>query len=131
VANRILTSLSQPFDIDGQQLSVGISIGIACSETDGCSTELLLRAADLALYRAKREGRRTFRFYEPEMGAKLRELHKIRTALEGALEQNEFELAYQPVVAIDTLEVQCCEALLRWPRSRLGPLSPAVFIPAA
>ncbi|MGH6846395.1 MAG: bifunctional diguanylate cyclase/phosphodiesterase, partial [Methylocella sp.] len=133
LAERIVTRLSEPYDIEGQQVLIGASVGIALAPADGETAEQLLSNADLALYQAKEDGRRNFCFFQPGMGASLRahcalELD-LRKAL--ALATGEFELYYQPLVTLETGVICGFEALLRWHHPRRGVVAPAEFIPLA
>ena len=131
LAARIVDAMSAPFDIDGHQVVIGVSIGVAFAPTDGSDAVQILKAADLALYRAKADGRSTYRFFEPGMDR----LMQARTALEAdlrkALANGEFALHYQPVVNLQTGRINGFEALIRWNHPRRGIISPAEFIPIA
>ncbi len=131
LAARIVDAMSAPFDIDGHQVVIGVSIGVAFAPGDGADAVQLLKAADLALYRAKADGRSTYRFFEPGMDR----LMQARTALEfdlrKALANEEFALHYQPVVNLQTGRINGFEALIRWNHPRRGMISPAEFIPIA
>ena len=129
LAQRLITGLNQAYDIDGHHVVVSASIGIAIAPNDGSTTEQLLRNADMALYRAKSEGRATFRFFEPEMDAQLQARRLLELDLRKALANGEFELYYQPQVNVTTEEVTGCEALLRWHHPTRGLVSPGEFIP--
>ena len=102
---RLLTAVSQPMDFNGQQVVSGISIGIATSATDGDQADQLLKNADLALYRAKADGRGTFRFFEAEMDARAQARRALEIDLRQALVKEQFELHYQPQVDIETNEI--------------------------
>ena len=131
LAARIVDAMSAPFDLDGHQVVIGVSIGVAFAPADGTDAVQLLKAADLALYRAKADGRSTYRFFEPGMDR----LMQARTALEAdlrkALANQEFALHYQPVVNLQTGRINGFEALIRWNHPRRGMISPAEFIPIA
>ncbi|MBO0733197.1 MAG: EAL domain-containing protein [Methylocapsa sp.] len=131
LAWRIITSLSEPNDIDGQQLVTGASIGIALAPADGESSEQLLKNADIALYRAKEDGRNRFSFFEPSMDLKIRARHALERDLRGALPAGEFELFYQPLVIIETGAICGFEALLRWRNPKRGLVPPSEFVPLA
>jgi diguanylate cyclase (GGDEF)-like protein len=131
LAQRISGIMSAPFDVCGHQMLVGISIGIACWPGDGDDADQLLRNADLALYRAKSEGRATFRFFESEMDARMRARRELELDLREAVTVGGFELDYQPIADLSSNEVSCCEALLRWRHPRRGRVSPADFVPLA
>jgi diguanylate cyclase (GGDEF)-like protein/PAS domain S-box-containing protein len=131
LAHRVIESVSAPYVIEGQQVVIGTSIGIAVGPSDGTNPDQLIRNADLALYRAKGDGRGTYRFFERDMDAKM----QVRRAMEGdlrnALAAGEFELHYQPVVSLASNEVSGFEALIRWRHLEKGIVSPAAFIPLA
>ena len=131
LATRIVRELSQPYDFDGPLAPISASIGIAMAPADGTDTDQLLRKADIAMYRAKADGRRTFRIFEPEMDAAVQARRLLALDLERALKNEEFELFYQPVVNIATEEVTGFEALLRWRHPERGLVLPSEFIPIA
>jgi diguanylate cyclase (GGDEF)-like protein/PAS domain S-box-containing protein len=131
LAQQIIEWMSEPYDIDGHQAVVGASIGIAVSPGDGQTPDKLLRNADLALYRAKGDGRGTFRFFEPAMDEQMQTRRIMEQDLRKALPAGEFELYYQPVVNLESSEISGFEALLRWNHPERGQVSPATFIPLA
>jgi diguanylate cyclase (GGDEF)-like protein len=131
LAQRIISLLGEPFDIDGQQVMIGVSIGIAVGPGDGLSPDKLLRNADLALYRAKGDGRGTFRFFEPVMDLQMQTRRIMEQDLRKALPAGEFELYYQPVVNLASHTVSGFEALIRWNHPQRGLVSPGTFIPLA
>jgi diguanylate cyclase (GGDEF)-like protein/PAS domain S-box-containing protein len=131
LARRINGIMGRPFDVGGHQVFVGVSIGIALWPRDADNRDDLWKCADLALYRAKSEGRGTYRFFEPEMDARARSRRELELDLREALARGEFELDYQPILDLATNTVSCCEALLRWNHSTRGRISPADFIPVA
>jgi diguanylate cyclase (GGDEF)-like protein len=131
LAGRLLNTVSQPVDFHGHQVVRGISIGIATSATDGSQTENLLKNADLALYRAKADGRGTFRFFEADMDARAQARRALEIDLRQALANKQFELHYQPQVDVDTGEVVALEALVRWRHPVRGLIAPSEFIPLA
>ncbi|MGH6838834.1 MAG: bifunctional diguanylate cyclase/phosphodiesterase [Methylocella sp.] len=131
LAERIVTLLSEPFDIEGQQALIGASVGIALAPADGETADQLLMGADIALYQAKEDGRRTFRFFEPGMDALLRARRTLELGLRSALGAGEFEVYYQPLVTLETGVICGFEALLRWHHPLRGLLAPAQFIPLA
>ena len=112
-AQRIITAINQPYDIDGHQVVVSTSVGIAIAPNDGATTEQLLRNADMALYRAKSDGRAVFRYFEPEMDEQLQARRSLEVDLRNAVLNDEFQLYYQPQVDAMTEEITGCEALLR------------------
>jgi predicted signal transduction protein with EAL and GGDEF domain len=131
LAQRIIAEISAPYDLDGHQATIGTSIGIAVSPNDGSTPEKLLRNADLALYRAKGDGRGTFRFFEPAMDEHMQARRIVEQDLRKALPAGEFELHYQPVVNLESSEISGFEALIRWNHPKSGLISPASFIPLA
>ena len=131
LAVRLNEALSHPFDLDGYQAAVGVSIGIAVGPEDGTDSDLLLKNADLALYRAKSDGRGTYRFFEPEMDALMQKRRTLELDLRQALVNGEFELYYQPLVNLEKEEICGFEALLRWRHPVHGQMLPSEFIPMA
>ncbi|MBB5373310.1 putative bifunctional diguanylate cyclase/phosphodiesterase [Acidocella aromatica] len=131
VARRIIERMTRPFQFDGQIVKVGISIGVAMAPRDGKTPTKLMKNADLALYRAKEEGRGTVRFYDPEMDERVRERRALQSALHRALAQGEFRLDYQPVIDLATRRIAGAEALIRWQHPERGLLPPSAFIPLA
>jgi diguanylate cyclase (GGDEF)-like protein len=131
LATRIIESLDAPFNYEGQQVILGGSLGIAISPGDGNEADVLLRNADIALHRAKAEGRGTYRFFEAGMDADMQARRQLQVDLRAALSNGEFELFYQPVVNLECNEISGFEALLRWHHPVRGSISPAQFIPVA
>jgi diguanylate cyclase (GGDEF)-like protein len=131
LAQRIIASMSEPFDLDGHQAVIGTSVGIAVGPSDGLKPDRLLRNADLALYRAKGDGRGTFRFFEAAMDLQMQTRRIMERDLRKALPAGEFELYYQPVVNLASGDISGFEALLRWNHPEQGLVSPAAFIPLA
>jgi diguanylate cyclase (GGDEF)-like protein len=131
LAQRVIDALSEPYDIDGQQAVIGVSVGISVGPGDGSNPDKLLRNADLALYRAKSDGRGTFRFFEPAMDLQMQTRRIMEQDLRRALPGGEFELHYQPVVNLASKEISGFEALIRWNHPTKGLISPATFIPLA
>ncbi|MGC2222618.1 MAG: EAL domain-containing protein, partial [Methylocella sp.] len=131
LAERIVTLLSEPYDIEGQQALIGASAGIALAPADGETAEQLLTSADIALYQAKEGGRGAFRFFEPGMDADLRARRTLELDLRKALAAGEFELYYQPLVTLETSVIYGFEAPLRWHHPVRGMVAPAEFIPLA
>ncbi|CAN5486523.1 hypothetical protein BH10PSE7_BH10PSE7_16000 [soil metagenome] len=131
LAERIVDSLSQPFEVDGHQVVIGASIGIALAPSDGNQHETLLRNADIALYRAKLDGRGTYRFFEISMDALLQRRRELELSLRHAVVAEEFILHYQPMIDAQTGVITGFEALIRWDNPRRGIVSPAEFIPIA
>jgi diguanylate cyclase (GGDEF)-like protein len=131
VAARISDAVSSPYDLDGHEIVIGTSIGIALASDRCVSPSQLLKHADMALYRAKAEGRSTLRFFEPDMDAQLQARRAIEADLRKALANDEFELFYQPQIDLQENEICGFEALLRWRHPERGLVSPAEFIPIA
>jgi diguanylate cyclase (GGDEF)-like protein len=131
IANNIIVSMAKPFPIDGEQVRIGSSVGIAISEGEGLPSSALVRNADLALYAAKDAGRGVFRFYTDSMHDVASERKGIEDALRDALGRNELELLYQPVVDVGSEHISGFEALIRWNHPTQGRISPAKFIPIA
>ncbi len=130
VADRIAASLRPPFTLGDGQMSVSASIGIA-QATDGDTTETLLRNADVAMYRAKSEGKGRHAIFEPTMHQALVDRIALETDLRNGIERGELYLVYQPIVELDTGRITAIEALVRWAHPQRGTLPPAVFIPMA
>ncbi|WP_314962758.1 EAL domain-containing protein [Bradyrhizobium cosmicum] len=128
---RIYEAIRQPYHCLGHQLSTDASIGIALAPQDGTDLDQLIKHADLAMYGAKAEGRRTHRFFEPAMDASARARLTLEQDLRQALVNGGFEIHYQPLVDLRTNDVSGCEALLRWRHPERGWVSPAEFIPIA
>ncbi|MBZ8133192.1 bifunctional diguanylate cyclase/phosphodiesterase [Afifella sp. IM 167] len=131
LAARLIEAIGAPFEIDGHQIAVGTSVGIAFAPCDGDEPDTLLKNADTALYRAKADGRGAYRFFEPGMDARLQARRALELDLRTALAKDEFELYYQPQLDVDTQRVTGFEALLRWRHPVRGMVSPADFIPVA
>jgi diguanylate cyclase (GGDEF)-like protein/PAS domain S-box-containing protein len=128
LAFRIIETLGTPFDIEGQQVVIGASVGIATATSDVCDADELLRNADMALYRAKEEGRNTCRFFEPEMDARQQARRRLELDLKRAFVNGEFKLVYQPIFAVPEHRVVGFEALLRWEHPERGLLTPVAFM---
>ena len=131
IAQQIIDTLSQPYEVDEHAIYIGASIGAAISPRDGRTAETLTRSADLALYRSKDNGGISFTMYESHLHVHAEERRVLEISLRKALERNEMTLNYQPVVSAQTGQVESFEALLRWHNSELGHVSPAKFIPIA
>ena len=131
LAGRIIERISAPYEIEGQQINVGVSIGLAIAPTDGANVDQLLKNADLAMYRAKADGRGAYRFFEREMDARIQARRALELELRSALAAGQLQLYYQPLVNPRSGEVRCFEALLRWFHPQLGEVSPSEFIPLA
>ncbi|WP_243403471.1 MULTISPECIES: GGDEF and EAL domain-containing protein [Bacteria] len=131
LARRIIDTLSQPYEIDAHTLYIGASVGLAIGPRDGRTAEMLIRSADLALYRAKDAGRGVYHAYEPELHVQAEERRVLEMALRQAVERNELHLQYQPVVDAGNGRLTGFEALLRWRHPELGLISPEKFVPLA
>jgi len=131
VAEKLLKALGEPFVIGGNQIRSGASIGISVYGPDGPDAETLLTHADVALYRAKAEGRGTYRFFTNAMDAEVRARVTLVTDLRDALEKQQFTLMYQPQTDVETGRITTLEALVRWNHPTRGLVSPADFIDAA
>jgi diguanylate cyclase (GGDEF)-like protein len=128
LAHRVIESVSRPYELEGRQVVIGTSVGIAVGPVDGLSSDQLMRNADLALYRAKGDGRGTYRFFEADMDVQMQERRALEYDLRKALAAGEFELHYQPVVHLETDRISGFEALLRWRHPQKGLVSPGTFI---
>jgi diguanylate cyclase (GGDEF)-like protein len=117
--------------VGGRQLSTGASIGVSLAPAHGSDIDELVRRADLAMYAAKGAGRGSFRFFDAEMEEKVKAERQMAVDLRASLEQETFEIHYQPIVDLRSNAITGCEALLRWTHPLHGPISPAVFIPIA
>jgi diguanylate cyclase (GGDEF)-like protein/PAS domain S-box-containing protein len=131
LAARVIEALSQSFAVLGHPVVIGASVGIAIAPTDGAESDQLLRNADMALYRAKAEGRGRYHFFQPEMDAQMQSRHSLEVDLRKALAGGEFELYYQPLVDLATNKVGGFEALLRWNHPQRGIVGPDEFIAVA
>jgi diguanylate cyclase (GGDEF)-like protein len=131
LSKRIRDSVIKPYQIEGHQIVTDISIGISVAPMDAVESTELLRNADMALYDAKGDGRGTFRFFEPEMNTRMKVRRELEMDLRRALASEQFELHYQPLVTLETNDVNGFEALLRWHHPTRGLVSPAEFIPIA
>jgi diguanylate cyclase (GGDEF)-like protein/PAS domain S-box-containing protein len=131
LAERLVQVLSTPFDIEGRQVNIGCSIGIALLPAHGEHGDQLLRSADLALYKAKSSGRKRFCFYSEDLKVEADRRNELENDLRQAIWRDEFELFYQPVIACAGSRVVGVEALLRWRHPTRGLVSPGQFIPLA
>lgn len=131
LARQVITSLSQPFGIDGQTLTLSASVGITLYPADGGALDELLRNADLAMYRAKADGGAGFRFYCADMNQSVREAIRLEADLRQAVAQEHFVLHFQPQVNVETGRIIGMEALLRWQRPGVGLVKPGEFLPVA
>ena len=131
LARRIVTALAETYEVDGHQVVIGASVGIALSPRDATGPDHLLKIADMALYWAKADQRGTWRFFEPEMDIRAHARRTLELDLRHALANNSFQVFYQPLFDLKTKRISTCEALLRWPHPLRGMISPAEFIPIA
>jgi len=131
LVDKIHSAIRQPFECTGHLITTDASIGIALASGDGLDLDQLLRNADLALYGAKGDGRRTYRFFEAGMDARAKERRILELELRQAISDGSLEAWYQPVLNLENNRVSSCEALLRWRHPERGMISPAEFIPIA
>ena len=131
LAERILEFLGKPFAIDGGEINIGTSIGIALAPEHGTGSGELLKMADLALYRTKSAGRNGYSFFDPEMSELASARQEIENDLRRAIQQNELELHYQPILNAKTRKISSVEALVRWRHPTKGLLFPDLFVPLA
>ena len=131
IADGILQKLSQPINLSGHQVVIGTSIGIAVYPNDAESYDELLRNADMAMYHAKEEGKNNFQFFMPAMNKQAHNRLLLENKLRNAIEQNHFQLFYQPQMDLKTGDIIGTEALIRWFDPEQGMISPAEFIPLA
>ena len=131
LARRLINTTSTPFIIEGQEIHASICIGIAIAPEHGTTAEQLMKCADLALYRAKDQGRNSWRFFDPEMDVQIQARRALEVDLHRALGAGEFHLHYQPLINLATNEVVGMEALVRWTHPVRGLISPGEFIPIA
>ena len=130
-ANRLLDLMSTPFEVAGHQIVIGTSIGIALAPQDGLDPDQLLRCADMALYRAKQDGRGVYRLFQAEMDAQMQARRLLELDLRQALPSGQLEVFYQPQVDLRVGAMTAVEALLRWHHPQRGLVSPSQFIPLA
>jgi diguanylate cyclase (GGDEF)-like protein len=131
LVERMMRAMAESFMIDGHEITTGLSIGIAMAPADGTTADHLMKCADLALYKAKSEGRGAYRFFEPDMSARVEARRALELDLRQALSAGEFHLVYQPQVRASNQALTGFEALLRWSHPRRGLVPPAQFIPVA
>jgi len=129
LADRIIELFAKPFDIDGNEVNIGTSIGIALAPEHGTNPDSLLKMADMALYGAKSAGRNGYRFFDPDMGAAADARLALENELRRAIQQNELELHYQPIIDTKTRRICSAEALIRWRHPTKGIIAPDNFIP--
>lgn len=131
LAQRVVERLACPFDLDGRQVGIGVSVGISLFPGDGDDQDTLLRKADLAMYRAKQGERGSFCFFEAAMDEQLHQRSLLEQDLRRAVDRGEMEVHYQPLVDARTGKVDGFEALLRWRHPQRGMIPPQAFIPLA
>ncbi|MFI5013303.1 MAG: putative bifunctional diguanylate cyclase/phosphodiesterase [Hyphomicrobiales bacterium] len=131
LAKRVVSLLNEAFDVDGHQVIIGASVGISVAPRDGVDADTLLKNADMALYRAKSDGRSTWRFFEKDMDIEAQARRNLELDLRNALASGAFDVYYQPLVNLHTQTITGFEALLRWSHPQRGMVSPAEFIPVA
>src|SRR5690606_6879647 len=130
-ANKVIAALNQPLSLSGQEVVVGVSIGITLAPDDSQHVDTLMKNADLAMYQAKEKGRNTFQFYTADMNAQVEQRLALESDLRQALKNQEFELYYQPIIDLRSGKIVSAEALLRWHHPCRGLVSPQDFIPVA
>ena len=131
LAQAILDDVRKPLQVDGHQIATGVSIGIAVGPADGADADMLLKNADLALYRAKQDGRGVFRFFEPALDAAARKRRQLELDLREALHGGQFRLNFQPIFDLKKDRIGGFEALLRWEHPVRGNIPPIDFISVA
>jgi diguanylate cyclase (GGDEF)-like protein len=131
LAEKIIEIVGQPCNVDGHDVTVGASVGVAVAHPGDTNTETFLKSADLAMYSAKSDGRGTYRMFDPEMDAIVQTRRLLERDMRTALAQDGFRLYYQPLVNLQTKKVTAFEALMRWQHPERGAVPPAEFIPVA
>ncbi|MCJ2011801.1 putative bifunctional diguanylate cyclase/phosphodiesterase [Methylobacterium sp. J-076] len=131
LARRLVDLIGRTYMVEGHLLTIGASVGVALAPEDGADADKLLKNADLALYRAKLDGRGTYRFFEPEMDARMQARRKLELDMRQGLARREFQLHYQPQLQLESDRLIGCEALIRWCHPERGMISPLDFIPLA
>jgi len=131
LAERIIDVISAPYSLDGHQVTIGASVGIAFAPVDADDADRLLKNADMALYRAKGDGKGACRFFEAEMDARLQARRRLEIDLRNAVAAEALEVHYQPLIALDRRKVSGFEALLRWRHPEHGMVPPSDFVPVA
>jgi diguanylate cyclase (GGDEF)-like protein/PAS domain S-box-containing protein len=131
LCEQLIAAISEPYELEGHLVAIGASIGIALAPGDGADPDRLLKQADMALYRAKGEGKGAFCFFEPEMDARVQARRQLEMDLRAALQLGGFEVYYQPLVDLPSGEIRAFEALLRWSHPERGMIQPGDFIPVA
>ena len=131
LASRLIEAIGAPYRLGGHEVTVELSIGIALAPGDGLDPDRLLKNADMALYRAKSDGQGLYRFFEPEMDARMQARRRLEIDLRKAIANSEFQLFYQPLVGMQSENVAGFEALIRWHHPERGLILPLDFIPIA
>jgi diguanylate cyclase (GGDEF)-like protein len=131
LSERIIATLGRPFHLDGHQVLIGVSIGVALAPTDATDSVELLKAADLALLRVKVDSRGSYRFFDTDLEGRIQARHSLERDLRKALLHNEFVMHYQPLVNMQSGQISAFEALVRWNHPERGMIPPADFIPFA
>lgn len=131
IAQKIVATLTEPFELSGHECRIGASVGISLAPKDGIDAEELLKNADLALYRSKADGGGTYHFFERYLDQQMQTRRKMKSALRTAVDSNEFELHYQPLLNLEENRIRSFEALIRWNRPGYGLVPPLDFIPLA
>jgi diguanylate cyclase (GGDEF)-like protein/PAS domain S-box-containing protein len=129
LACKVCDAIRAPYEIDGHTIIIDSSIGISLAPNDSVDPDTLMKNADMALYRAKADGRGIYRFFEPEMDARMHARRMLELALRNALSKQEFEVYYQPIINLNDNTITSFEALIRWHHPERGMISPAEFIP--
>jgi len=131
LAAKIQNALALPFAINGNEINISVSIGISAYTPDSAGADAMLVQADLALYRSKNEGRNQYHFHSDDLDREVLERFTLGSEIKRAIEQNEFELQYQPQVELSSQNIVGMEALIRWNHPTRGQLAPGLFIPIA
>jgi diguanylate cyclase (GGDEF)-like protein len=131
LATRLIEVVGAPYELEGHQVIVGVSVGIAVAPGDGTKPDTLMKNADMALYRAKADGGGVYRFFELAMDARMQARRALELDLRKAIVKGEFALHYQPIIDVKTRQITSCEALIRWRHPERGMIGPAEFIPIA
>ncbi len=131
LAHAVMAALCQTFDIHTHRINIGASFGVALAPKHGRSVDILLKRADMALYKAKAQGRNCIQYFEENLDLQAQQRRSLELDIRSALERGEFSLAFQPIVAMPAREIAAFETLIRWRHPTRGFISPAEFIPIA